>query len=358
MIDRAYVDALLGELAAAVGLAGLRLDDGDACAFAVDDGAIRVDLRFLPQLDAIDLMVWPPELELSGKRVLAMMAANFCWQGAEGATLALEPRSRTPVLQRRCFENDLAHGGLRRRSSGWCATPGCCRAIWRRSMTGSGSRRHARAERRIARMTYLSFDSYVNKARENLDGTVRIAKGDQTDTQLINNKGSFGHSVATFFKSIGSLLGFEDQTREDRNKTSLEGFKKALTEQFGETVALKAWGDKNLDGVGKLTGKMIIEVSDHAKSLRLENRAKNDNTFKDCLPIDYRDRAYPGGKFFGEICKNVGYDLDVARTLTPERYDAYCDRLMTAFNGRPSSTRWRSRRRRPRRSAKPSSSRS
>ena len=131
-------------------------------------------------------------------------------------------------------------------------------------------------------MSYLSFDSYVNKARENLDGTVRIAKDDQTDTQLINNKGSFGHSVATFFKSIGSLLGFEDQTREDRNKTSLEGFKKALTEQFGETVALKAWGDKHLDGVGKLTGKMIIEVSDHAKSLRLENRAKNDNTFKDC----------------------------------------------------------------------------
>jgi len=181
-------------------------------------------------------------------------------------------------------------------------------------------------------MSYLSFDSYVNKARENLDGTVRIAKDDQTDTQLINNKGSFGHSVATFFKSIGSLLGFEDQTREDRNKTSLEGFKKALTEQFGETVALKAWGDKHLDGVGKLTGKMIIEVSDHAKSLRLENRAKNDNTFKDCLPIDYRDRAYPGGKFFGEICKNVGYDLDVAKTLTPERFDAYNDRLMTAFN--------------------------
>jgi len=113
MIDRAYVDALLDELATAVGPAGLRLDDGDACAFAVDDGAIRVDLRFLPPLDAIDLMVWPPEFELSGKRVLAMMAANFCWQGAEGATLALEPRSRTPVLQRRCFENDLAHGGLR-----------------------------------------------------------------------------------------------------------------------------------------------------------------------------------------------------------------------------------------------------
>jgi hypothetical protein len=41
-----------------------------------------------------------------------MMAANFCWRGAEGATLALEPRSRTPVLQQRCFDSDLAHGGL------------------------------------------------------------------------------------------------------------------------------------------------------------------------------------------------------------------------------------------------------
>ncbi len=113
MIDRAYVYTLLGEVAAAVGLPSLTLDDGEACAFAVDDGAIRVGLRFLPKLVALDLMVWPAAIELSGKRVLAMMAANFCWQGAEGATLALEPRSRTPVLQQRCFENNLAYGGLR-----------------------------------------------------------------------------------------------------------------------------------------------------------------------------------------------------------------------------------------------------
>jgi hypothetical protein len=114
MIDRSYIDTLLGELAAALSLGGgLRLDEDEACAFAVDDGAIRVDLTYLPRLDAIDLAVWPAAVELSGRRVLAMMAANFCWQGAEGATLALEPRSRAPVLQQRCFEQELARGGLR-----------------------------------------------------------------------------------------------------------------------------------------------------------------------------------------------------------------------------------------------------
>ena len=113
MIDRAYVDTLLGEVAAAVGLASLALDERDTSAFVVDDGDIRVELRFLPNLGAIDLMVRPAKVEVSGRRVLAMMAANFCWQGAEGATLALEPRSRAPVLQLRCFEKDLAHGGLR-----------------------------------------------------------------------------------------------------------------------------------------------------------------------------------------------------------------------------------------------------
>jgi hypothetical protein len=114
MIDRAYLDTLLGELAASLGLAGgLRLDEDEACAFAVDDGAIRVDLAYLPRLDAVDLLVWPAGVELSGRRVLAMMQANFSWQGAEGATLALEPRSRAPVLQQRCFEHELARGGLR-----------------------------------------------------------------------------------------------------------------------------------------------------------------------------------------------------------------------------------------------------
>jgi hypothetical protein len=183
-------------------------------------------------------------------------------------------------------------------------------------------------------MTYLSFDNYVSKARENLDGTVRIARGDQTNTELINNKGGFGHSVATFFKNVGSLFGWKDDSRIQRNKDALDGFKQALTTQFGATIAQKVWDDRKLDEVGKLTGKQIIELSDYAKSLRRENGRTNDRMLKDCLPIDYHDKAYPGGKFFAEICRNVGYDLDVARTLTPERYDAYYDRLMTAFNER------------------------
>ena len=42
--------------AAAVGLASLALDERDTSAFVVDDGDIRVELRFLPNLGAIDLI--------------------------------------------------------------------------------------------------------------------------------------------------------------------------------------------------------------------------------------------------------------------------------------------------------------
>lgn len=112
MIDAAYIDTVLGEVAGAIGLSTLKLDDSGACAFAVDDGAIRVDLQFQPRFGAIDIVVWPGRIELSETRLDAMLAANFCWRATEGATFGLEPLSGTPVLQRRCFEHELATGRL------------------------------------------------------------------------------------------------------------------------------------------------------------------------------------------------------------------------------------------------------
>jgi hypothetical protein len=113
VIDATYLNTALSELASGIGMSGLSLDERGACAFAVDDGALRVELNFAPRLSAIDLRVWLDEIRLSGARVQAMLAANFCWQGAQGAAFALDPMSGVPVLQRRCFEQDLAHGGLR-----------------------------------------------------------------------------------------------------------------------------------------------------------------------------------------------------------------------------------------------------
>jgi hypothetical protein len=113
VIDATYINAALRELASGLGLSELALDQRGACAFAVDDGALRVEMQVVPQLGALDLRVWLDQIALSARRAQAMLAANFCWQGASGAAFALDPMSGVPVLLRRCFEHDLAHGGLR-----------------------------------------------------------------------------------------------------------------------------------------------------------------------------------------------------------------------------------------------------
>src|SRR5690348_18394431 len=117
-------------------------------------------------------------------------------------------------------------------------------------------------------MTYLSFDNYISKARESQTGTVRIDYNDQNETKLVN-KGTFGNGLATIFDNIGKAIvslfgGTPDQTKAQRNEKALTGFKEALTQQFGETIALKALEDKGLNQVNKINGKQIIDVSDHA----------------------------------------------------------------------------------------------
>jgi hypothetical protein len=49
-------------------------------------------------------------------------------------------------------------------------------------------------------MSSVSFNTYIQQARLSDTGTIRIAKG--TEDQLVN-KGTFGHSTATFFRNIG-----------------------------------------------------------------------------------------------------------------------------------------------------------
>ena len=113
MIDAPYVNTALRELASSIGMSELALDERGGCAFAVDDGALRLELQFEPRIGALDLTLWLDRIKLSATRMHAMLAANFCWQGAQGAAFAIEPMSGALVLQQRCFENDLAHGGLR-----------------------------------------------------------------------------------------------------------------------------------------------------------------------------------------------------------------------------------------------------
>ncbi len=113
MIEGAQAGALLGELGEQLGLGALTFDEQHRCAVDVDGGAISIDLTFAPPVGAFDLMVDLGEVELSPARLTALLAANFCWLGAEGAAFALDPLSGALVLQRRCVEDELVHGGLR-----------------------------------------------------------------------------------------------------------------------------------------------------------------------------------------------------------------------------------------------------
>jgi hypothetical protein len=182
-------------------------------------------------------------------------------------------------------------------------------------------------------MSNLSFESFIRTARENQGGTVRIAKGDPDQTQLVN-KGTIGNKVASFFDNIGrligSLFGGVPDTREQRNQTALENFREALSGQFGQSVAQDVLLESGFDEKVELTGKDIIEISDRAMAKISENRSSNLERIKDCLPLDYHD-DYGGGSFFGEICQRLGVTPDLAMTLPREKYEAYRDRLITAF---------------------------
>jgi hypothetical protein len=113
MIDGAQAGTLLGELGEQLGLGALTFDEQHRCTVEVEGGAISIDLTFSPSVSAIDLMVDLGEVGLSPARLEALLAANFCGLGADGAAFALDPLSGALVLQRRFVEDELVPGGLR-----------------------------------------------------------------------------------------------------------------------------------------------------------------------------------------------------------------------------------------------------
>jgi hypothetical protein len=111
-------------------------------------------------------------------------------------------------------------------------------------------------------MTDISLGSYINKARENLDGTLRTDSGGEG--KLVN-KGELG-------TKIGTWLGFGDVgTRDERQQVALEGFKKALTEQYGSEIANEAM--KDLGNV--LTGRTVMDTVSKARNMQRETVQSN-----------------------------------------------------------------------------------
>ena len=188
-------------------------------------------------------------------------------------------------------------------------------------------------------MTYLSFDSYIRQARES-EGTIRVAKG--TETELVN-KGTLGNSLATFFtnigRAIGSVFGHQpDQTKAQRNEQALVGFRKALVEQFGQGIAeetLRLTGLREGGTATKLTGKGVTEAEAIAQQLRRSNREVNRQRLTDCLPPSYE--TFKGGKIWESVCEKLELDANPFKSLTPERLDAYQERLECALRSSKAS---------------------
>jgi hypothetical protein len=107
-MDRSQADAVVADLGARLGLAGLALDEGGVATLTLDDGALVVSIGHAPNAGALDLMISLEGVEVTGARVAeVLLAANFGWRAAGGgACFAVEPSSGALVLQRRCADED------------------------------------------------------------------------------------------------------------------------------------------------------------------------------------------------------------------------------------------------------------
>lgn len=114
-MDRGQADIVVSELGTQLGLSPLALNESGSCTLVVDDGAVIVTIGYNQRTGSIDLMTCLDAVELSPARLARAMKANFCWLGADGAMFALEPNSGAFVLQQRCPDEDVAHGGLVKR---------------------------------------------------------------------------------------------------------------------------------------------------------------------------------------------------------------------------------------------------
>src|SRR5947209_2161400 len=120
-------------------------------------------------------------------------------------------------------------------------------------------------------MTDLSLSTYIKAARESAGGVIRESSDDRT--KLVN-KGTLGHWIAT------KLDWGDSGTRGDRNERALEGFRQALVDRYGSTIAEEALKAAGLDGdMETLTGQGVLQAARHAQKAVKDNRSVNDEVF-------------------------------------------------------------------------------
>ncbi len=108
-MNRAQADILVSDLAQAMGMQALALDESGMATLSV--GELIVTLGHNAAADSLDLMACLDVIDATPARVAEALMANYA-NGAGGVTFATEPETGALVLQRRCLESDFGDGGL------------------------------------------------------------------------------------------------------------------------------------------------------------------------------------------------------------------------------------------------------
>ena len=142
----------------------------------------------------------------------------------------------------------------------------------------------------IGRVRGNTLQDYVNRAQESQDGTIRVSQ----DGDRLINKGSLGQRLVSWMQNLfGSDKSVAPQYKDtrnsvelrsmsgpppdpmtarnedvgDRNLQALEGFRRALTDRYGEDVANRAMAQTGMNKLTNLTGRDVTLVVEKAQSL-------------------------------------------------------------------------------------------
>lgn len=110
-MEREQADVLVSDLAAAMGIADLKLGDDGLCLLSFEDGRIIVSIGFNARANSLDLMSCLDEVTPTPAGIAEALQANFD-NGPNGLLVAAEPSTGAMAVQRRYYGPDLGDGGL------------------------------------------------------------------------------------------------------------------------------------------------------------------------------------------------------------------------------------------------------
>ena len=142
----------------------------------------------------------------------------------------------------------------------------------------------------IGRVKGSSLQDYVNRAQESQDGVIRVSQ----DGDRLINKGSLGQRLVTWMQNLfGQTKDVAPQYKDtknsvemrsmtepprdpttarledigERNLQALDGFRKALSDRYGEEIAKRALSQTGMNDLTSLTGRHVTQVVEKAQTL-------------------------------------------------------------------------------------------